>query len=66
MVPNEDEREGYVPNVIYSYGSIIHHEDLIIPFAMSDHASTYAAVNLREHLDIERSTKAEICKPHRR
>jgi len=52
MVPNESEREGYVPNVIYSCGSIIHNEDLVIPYAMSDHASTYATVNLRELLDV--------------
>lgn len=49
--PNESEREGYVPNVIYSCGSMIHNNDLIIPYAMSDHSSTYATVNLRELLD---------------
>lgn len=52
MVPNETEREGYVPNVIYSCGSIIHNDDLIIPYAMSDHSSSYATVNLRELLDV--------------
>ena len=52
MSPNESEREGYVPNVIYSCGSIIHNKDLIIPYAMSDHSSTYATVNLRELLDL--------------
>ena len=52
MVPNESEREGYVPNVIYSCGSIVHNDDLVIPYAMSDHASTYATVNLRELLDV--------------
>ena len=52
MMPSESEREGYVPNVIYSCGSIIHNEDLIIPYAMSDHSSTYATVNLRELLDV--------------
>jgi len=52
MVPNESEREGYVPNVIYSCGSIVHNNDLIIPYAMSDHESTYATVNLRELLDV--------------
>ncbi|NTW25287.1 MAG: glycosidase [Lentimicrobium sp.] len=51
MVPDENEREGYVPNVIYSCGSLIHNKDLIIPYAMSDHSSTYATVNLRELLD---------------
>ena len=56
MAPNESEREGYVPNVIYSCGSIIHNEDLIIPYAMSDHVSTYATVNLRELLDVLKAT----------
>ncbi len=50
MVPNEVEREGYVPNVIYSCGSMIHNDSLIIPYAMSDRASTYATVNLKELL----------------
>ena len=51
IVPNEEEREGYVPNVVYSCGSLIHNDDLIIPYAMSDYASTYATVKLRELLD---------------
>lgn len=50
ILPNESEREGYVPNVIFSCGSVIHNGDLIIPYAMSDHASTYATVNLIELL----------------
>jgi beta-1,2-mannobiose phosphorylase / 1,2-beta-oligomannan phosphorylase len=52
MTPNESEREGYVPNVIYSCGSIIHNGELIIPYAMSDHSSSYATVDLRELLDV--------------
>ena len=51
IMPNESEREGYVPNVIFSCGSIIHGEDLVIPYAMSDHSSTYATVNLKELLN---------------
>jgi beta-1,2-mannobiose phosphorylase / 1,2-beta-oligomannan phosphorylase len=50
LVPNNEEREGYVPNVVYSCGSMIHNEDLIIPYAKSDYASTYATVNLNELL----------------
>jgi predicted GH43/DUF377 family glycosyl hydrolase len=50
LVPNESEREGYVPNVVYSCGSMIYNENLIIPYAMSDHASTYATINLEELL----------------
>lgn len=50
LVPNAKEREGYVPNVVYSCGSMIHNNELIIPYAMSDYASTYATVNLQELL----------------
>ena len=45
------EREGYVPNVLYSCGSQIHGGTLIIPYAMSDWASGFATVDLRELLD---------------
>jgi predicted GH43/DUF377 family glycosyl hydrolase len=51
LIPNTKEREGYVPNVVYSCGSMVHNEDLIIPYGMSDYASTYATVNLRELLN---------------
>ncbi|MEP6749644.1 MAG: glycoside hydrolase family 130 protein [Bacteroidota bacterium] len=50
LSPNESEREGYVPNVVYSCGSMICNDNLIIPYAMSDHASTYATINLEELL----------------
>jgi predicted GH43/DUF377 family glycosyl hydrolase len=51
LIPNAEEREGYVPNVVYSCGSMVHNEDLIVPYAMSDYSSTYASVNLKELLD---------------
>lgn len=44
----EEEREGYVPNVIYSCGSMIFNETLIVPYAMSDIASRIAVVNLND------------------
>ena len=50
IIPNETEREGSVPNGIFSCGSVVHGKDLIIPYAMSDHTSTYATVNLNELL----------------
>ncbi|PIQ34328.1 MAG: glycosidase [Bacteroidetes bacterium CG18_big_fil_WC_8_21_14_2_50_41_14] len=50
LSPNEEEREGYVPNVVYSCGSIISNNELIIPFAMSDTSSTYACAPLEELL----------------
>jgi predicted GH43/DUF377 family glycosyl hydrolase len=51
LSPNAEEREGYVPNVVYSCGSIIHNGNLIIPYGMSDCASTYASINLNELLN---------------
>ncbi len=50
IIPNEQEREGYVPNVIYSCGSIIHNNKLCIPYAMSDHTSSFATVNFEDLL----------------
>lgn len=50
LVANEKEREGYVPNVVYSCGAIIHNDHLVLPYGMSDHASTYAVVELAELL----------------
>jgi predicted GH43/DUF377 family glycosyl hydrolase len=43
---NEEEREGYVPNVIYSCGGMIFNDTLIIPYAMSDSASRLAVVKV--------------------
>jgi predicted GH43/DUF377 family glycosyl hydrolase len=56
LVPNETEREGYVPNVVYSCGSMLHNNDLIIPYAMSDHSSTYATLDLRQLLNVLKNT----------
>jgi predicted GH43/DUF377 family glycosyl hydrolase len=46
LQPDANEREGYVPNVVYSCGAVIHGHDLVIPYAMSDYASTFATVPL--------------------
>ncbi|MCK4835502.1 MAG: glycoside hydrolase family 130 protein [Candidatus Aminicenantes bacterium] len=48
LIPNEEEREGYVPNVVYSCGSIIHNNELIIAYGMSDYASGFAGIPLDE------------------
>jgi len=51
LMPNEEERDGYVPNVVYSCGSIIHGDQLFIPYAVSDYASSFATVPLNDLLD---------------
>ena len=47
---NANEREGYVPNVVYSCGAVVHGGNLVIPYAMSDYASTFAIVPLADVL----------------
>ncbi|MBW2636981.1 MAG: glycoside hydrolase family 130 protein [Deltaproteobacteria bacterium] len=51
LMANEEEREGYVPNVVYSCGALINNGDLIIPYGMSDYASGFATVPVGELLN---------------
>jgi predicted GH43/DUF377 family glycosyl hydrolase len=51
LMPDEEERDGYVPNVVYSCGSIIHGDELFIPYAVSDYASSFATIPLKDLLD---------------
>jgi predicted GH43/DUF377 family glycosyl hydrolase len=57
LSPLEDEREGYVPNVVYSCGSIIHNNSLILPYAVSDYSSTYSVVDMAELMDALKKSK---------
>jgi len=50
LAPREEEREGYVPNVVYSCGSIILNGELIIPYAISDSESHVASIPVDELL----------------
>jgi predicted GH43/DUF377 family glycosyl hydrolase len=51
LSPTASEREGYVPNVVYSCGAIIHDDQLIIPYAMADLATAFAIVPVAELID---------------
>lgn len=51
LSPEGNEREGYVPNVVYSCGSLLHGETVILPYAMSDKATAVASVALKEILE---------------
>jgi predicted GH43/DUF377 family glycosyl hydrolase len=48
LIPNSDEREGYVPNVLYSCGALVHNGKLIIPYGVSDSSTAFAEVDLNE------------------
>ncbi len=50
LKPNDDEREGYVPNVVYTCGAMLHDGELIIPYGLADHATSFATVPLVEVL----------------
>jgi len=50
LEPEGSGREGYVPNVVYSCGGLIHGGEVIIPYAMSDRVSTVVSVALDELL----------------
>jgi predicted GH43/DUF377 family glycosyl hydrolase len=48
LIPNEEEREGYVPNVLYTCGALVHNGELIVPYSMSDSFSGVAVVPVDE------------------
>lgn len=48
LTPHEAEREGYVPNVVYTCGAIIHNNELIIPYATADTISGIVTVDVNE------------------
>jgi len=50
LKPDEKERKGYVPNVVYTCGALLHKGELIIPYGMADHATGFATVPLYEVL----------------
>ena len=50
LTPDEHERDGYVPNVVYTCGSMIHGDTLIIPYGIADQRCRVATVSISELL----------------
>jgi len=50
LEPDANEREGYVPNVVYTCGALVHTTRLILPYGVSDTAARIATVELKELL----------------
>jgi predicted GH43/DUF377 family glycosyl hydrolase len=44
--PEPSEREGYVPNVVYTCGAIKHNDQIILPYAVSDTFSNFATIKI--------------------
>lgn len=59
LSPAVDEQNGYVPNVVYSCGALIHAETLVLPYGIGDAAIGFATVPLAELLGALRSSSAE-------
>jgi len=50
LIPREKERDGYVPNVVYSCGSMIHNDQLVLPYGFSDTGTRVALISLDDLL----------------
>lgn len=48
LVPEGDERVGYVPNVVYSCGSMICNGTLVLPYGSGDRAIRFATADVAE------------------
>jgi predicted GH43/DUF377 family glycosyl hydrolase len=44
--PEPSEREGYVPNVVYTCGAMRHNDRIILPYAVSDTYSNFATIKI--------------------
>ena len=51
IIAHDEERKGYVPNVVCTCGSLVHGDTLIIPYGISDYATTFATVPLSKLLN---------------
>lgn len=50
LTPVAEERNGYVPNVVYSCGGLIHNGILILPYGFSDSGTRFATISVSELL----------------
>ncbi|SHM48520.1 glycoside hydrolase family 130 protein [Mucilaginibacter sp. OK098] len=66
LIPNSDEREGYVPNVLYSCGALVHNGKLIIPYGVSDSSTAFAEVDMTELINKLIADKKETDKAEKK
>ena len=50
LLPNDEERDGYVPNVVYSCGSLVHNGTLFMPYGIADQSISYVTVKVADLL----------------
>jgi predicted GH43/DUF377 family glycosyl hydrolase len=56
LVPTDEERVGYVPNVVYTCGAVLHAGRLVLPYGCSDSCVRFATMPLEPLLD-------RLCRP---
>jgi predicted GH43/DUF377 family glycosyl hydrolase len=54
--PDPSQREGYVPNVVYTCGALRHGERIILPYAVSDTFSNFATIRIADLLNAMQAT----------
>ncbi len=52
LQPSEDDRDGYVPNVVYSCGGLLCERDLLIPYGVADNFTSFASTTIDELLSV--------------
>lgn len=50
LSPSDDDREGYVPNVVYTCGALVHERILLLPYGIADSAVGFASINVSDVL----------------
>jgi predicted GH43/DUF377 family glycosyl hydrolase len=50
LTPSPEEQDGYVPNVVYSCGALVHADTLVLPYGIGDAAIGIATVPLSDLL----------------
>lgn len=60
LTANAEERNGYVPNVVYSCGGLVHNETLFLPYGFSDTGTRIATINVAGLIAAMQSSVSEV------
>ncbi|HEY4898605.1 MAG TPA: hypothetical protein VIH79_02675 [Candidatus Nanopelagicaceae bacterium] len=55
LIANDEERDGYTPNVVYSCGALLHGQTLVLPYGISDESIRFAFIDVPELLNAFRT-----------
>lgn len=50
LSPSDDDREGYVPNVVYTCGALVHQRILLLPYGIADSSVGFASIDVADVL----------------